>query len=93
MAVKVDHFENIYRIQPRFEGAPNLRQVAGFNIYGVGQPNKSAIRKLLQIWTKEMKLTKCLWINMRSEPVLYVNDFSVTPRGMQSENGGQKRSG
>merc|ERR1719295_1575388 len=86
--VKVDHFENIYRLQPKFEGAPNLRQVAGFNIFGTGQPNKPAIRNLLGIWTKELNLSQCLWVNMRSEPVLYVNDFSVSPRDPQhkSEN-------
>ncbi len=27
-----------------------------------------------------MKLTKCLWINMRSEPVVYVKDISLSPR-------------
>jgi len=86
--VKVDHFENIYRLSPKFEGAPNLRQVEGFNIYGTGQPHKSAIRNLLKMWTKEMTLDKCLWINMRSEPVIYINDFSVAPRDPQhpSEN-------
>jgi len=86
--VKVDHFENIYRLSPKFDGAPNLRQVAGFNIYGTGQPNKSAIRSLLEIWMKEMKLEKCLWVNMRSEPVIYINDFSVSPRdpAHKSEN-------
>eukprot|EP01084_Bolivina_argentea_P297061 511708_1 len=62
--VKVDHFDNIYRIKPRFEGSPNLRQVSGFNIYGTGQPNKSSIVSLLNIWLKDMNLSKCLWINM-----------------------------
>eukprot|EP01084_Bolivina_argentea_P237745 399468_1 len=78
--VKVDHFDNIYRIQPKYEGSPNLRQASGFNIYGTGQPNKSSILSLLNIWFKDMNLSKCLWINMRSEPVIYVQDISLSPR-------------
>eukprot|EP00484_Ammonia_sp_Unknown_P017329 CAMPEP_0197034490 /NCGR_PEP_ID=MMETSP1384-20130603/12596_1 /TAXON_ID=29189 /ORGANISM="Ammonia sp." /LENGTH=494 /DNA_ID=CAMNT_0042464431 /DNA_START=13 /DNA_END=1494 /DNA_ORIENTATION=- len=78
--VKVDHFENIYRIEPKFEGSPNLRQVQGFQIYGTGQPNKSSIERLLNIWFNDMKLTKCLWVNMRTEPVIYVQDISLAPR-------------
>eukprot|EP01083_Nonionella_stella_P310410 1102701_1 len=78
--VKADHFDNIYRLKPKFEGAPNLRQVSGFQIYGTGQPNKSTIPSLIHIWFNEMNLNKCLWINMRSEPVIYVNDMALAPR-------------
>ena len=81
--VKVDHFENIYRLTPKYEGAPNLRQVSGFEIYGSGQPNKSSIISLLNLlFSDENKssINKCLWINMRSEPVIYVKDISLGPR-------------
>merc|ERR1712228_847972 len=65
-----------------------MGQVHGFQIYGMGQPNKSSITSLCNIWFNEMKLTKCLWINMRSEPVIYVKDISLSPRDPQhpSEN-------
>ncbi|ETO13244.1 hypothetical protein RFI_24133 [Reticulomyxa filosa] len=44
--VKVDHFENIYRLEPKIEGIPNLRQTEGFWIFGCGQPTVFALAKI-----------------------------------------------
>ncbi len=46
--VKVDHFQNIYRLEPKFEGSPNLRQAEGYYIFGSGQPTVGALKSLLQ---------------------------------------------
>ena len=45
--VKIDHFENIYRIEPKVKGAPNFRQAKGFYIFGGGQPTIDAHELLL----------------------------------------------
>ncbi|ETO31327.1 hypothetical protein RFI_05794 [Reticulomyxa filosa] len=101
--VKIDHFENIYRIDPKLEGAPNFRQCYGFHIYGSGQPTVSALTKIIDalVYGKKeksdeeekssknketehnkssRKVKKILWINMRSEPVIYVKNYSYAPR-------------
>ncbi|ETO31706.1 hypothetical protein RFI_05412 [Reticulomyxa filosa] len=44
--VKVDHFENIYRLEPKVDGVPNFRQAEGFWIFGCGQPTLAALSKL-----------------------------------------------
>ena len=46
--VKIDHFENIYRLEPKVDGAPNFRQSAGFYIFGSGQPSITAHKTLLK---------------------------------------------
>ncbi len=50
------------------------------NVFGTGQPTKPAIELLLNTWLNKMKLETCLWINMRSEPVMYVNGNSYSPK-------------
>jgi len=86
--LKFDHFENIHRLpkdQFAIEGAPNLRQVPGYLVFGTGQPTKEGFQKVLQYLLAE---TGCfgrpaqsvLWTNMRQEPVVYMNGQSFTPR-------------
>lgn len=86
--LKFDHFENIHRLpkdQFAIEGAPNLRQVPGYLVFGTGQPTKEGFQKVLQYLLVE---TGCfgrpaqsvLWTNMRQEPVVYMNGQSFTPR-------------
>jgi len=82
--LKYDHFENIHRLDPKlpsYEGAPNFRQVPGYLIFGTGQPTKEGFQKALQyIFSEECGAKKCLWTNMRQEPVVYLNGQSFTPR-------------
>jgi len=81
--LKFDHFENIHRLDiklPVFEGAPNFRQVPGYNVFGTGQPTQDGFKNALeQIFTVE-GVKKVLWTNMRQEPVVYLNGQSFTPR-------------
>jgi len=82
--LKFDHFENIHRLDaklPVFEGAPNFRQVPGYLVFGTGQPTKEGFQAALkQIFSEEVGAKKCLWTNMRQEPVVYLNGQSFTPR-------------
>jgi len=82
--LKYDHFENIHRLDPKlpaYEGAPNFRQVPGYLIFGTGQPTKEGFQKTLEyIFSEDCGAKKCLWTNMRQEPVVYLNGQSFTPR-------------
>jgi len=56
------------------EGAPNWRRVPGFPIYATAQPNKADIDKCVEQAVKKYDEQKnVLWVNLRQEPVLYVN--------------------
>jgi len=56
------------------EGAPNWRRVPGFPIYATGQPNKADIDACVEQAVKKYDEQKnVLWVNLRQEPVLYIN--------------------
>jgi len=81
--LKYDHFENIHRLDkklPAYEGSPNFRQVPGYLVFGTGQPTKQGFLKVLEHMSKESGANDILWVNMRQEPVVYLNGESFTPR-------------
>jgi len=86
--LKFDHFENIHRLPkdaPTVDGAPNLRQVPGYLVFGTGQPTKSGFQGSLETimaskGVNDVSPSKVLWTNMRQEPVVYMNGQSFTPR-------------
>lgn len=55
---------------------PNWRRVAGFPVFGVGQPTEQGFSKIPEKVAKD----KTIWFNCRQEPVAYVGGHSVTPR-------------
>merc|ERR1711994_327900 len=55
---------------------PHWRRVPGFPVYGVGQPSEAGFSKVSEKVSKD----KCIWFNMRQEPVAYVGGQPVTPR-------------
>merc|ERR1712038_1529825 len=71
--LKFDHFENIHRLPkdvPSVEGAPNLRQVPGYLVFGTGQPTKNgfkgSLEKILESSdASDCKPSKVMWTNMR----------------------------
>jgi len=63
------------------EGAPNFRRLAGFPIFGTGQPAQADLEKCLEQVTKKYdEQKKVLWVNLRQEPVVYVNGKSYSVR-------------
>eukprot|EP00164_Ancoracysta_twista_P007021 GFYU01009889.1.p1 GENE.GFYU01009889.1~~GFYU01009889.1.p1 ORF type:complete len:470 (-),score=108.31 GFYU01009889.1:116-1525(-) len=81
-AVKFDHFENIYRLPKEIEGAPNFRKTDKFRVYGTGQPTHEGFKLVL----RKLDASKVVWVNMRQEPVVYVNGNSFTPREKERLN-------
>jgi len=76
-----DHFEKIQKLKDKIDGVPNFRRVPGYKIYCSGQPTKEgfqrACEKVCEKWPKEGKI---IWLNMRQEPVVYVNGNPVCAR-------------
>lgn len=60
--VKIDHFENIYRIEPKVNGAPNFRQTQGFYIFGGGQPTIDAHELLLTTFKGSVSLSLFIFL-------------------------------
>lgn len=63
------------------DGAPNWRRLAGFPIYATGQPKLADLDKCIEQAVNKFDEQKAvLWINVRQEPVLYVNGESYSVR-------------
>eukprot|EP01113_Clastostelium_recurvatum_P019836 TRINITY_DN2348_c0_g1_i1.p1 TRINITY_DN2348_c0_g1~~TRINITY_DN2348_c0_g1_i1.p1 ORF type:complete len:584 (+),score=142.11 TRINITY_DN2348_c0_g1_i1:202-1752(+) len=85
--MKRDHFEGVHRMKDKAldEGAPNFRRVNDLPIFGVAQPTKQGIEFVLNYLKKEgFKVIK--WINLREEPVCYINGRPYSPRDSSTLN-------
>ncbi|KAK1398683.1 Paladin [Heracleum sosnowskyi] len=75
--LKSDHFPGCHKkhLSPQIDGAPNFRQAESFHVYGVAIPTTDGIRNLLDHIGAQRngKQTQVLWINLREEPVVYIN--------------------
>ncbi|CAE6502206.1 unnamed protein product [Rhizoctonia solani] len=55
-------------------GAINFRNITGTNIYALGQPNEEAIGAVVRRVKEDYpNVHKIAWINLREEPIIYVN--------------------
>lgn len=75
--LKSDHFPGCQnkRLSPQIDGAPNYRKADSLHVHGVAIPTIHGIRNVLDYIGAQMngKLTHILWINLREEPVIYIN--------------------
>merc|ERR1711872_547519 len=81
-AAMQDHFEKIQKLPDKVDGVPNFRRVPGYKVYCCGQPTiegfEAAINKACgDIYPKTNKI---IWLNMRQEPIVYVNGNPVCAR-------------
>jgi len=66
---------------PRTDGAPNFRRLPGFPLFGTGQPTVEGIEKCLEpVLKKYAEEKNIFWVNLRQEPVVYVNGKPYTGR-------------
>jgi len=97
-AAMADHFEKIQKLPDKIDGVPNFRRVPGYKVYCCGQPTKEGFVKCLEkVTEKYPKDGKIVWINMRQEPIVYVNGNPVCARppnkiGEYAELGGVTRA-
>jgi len=65
----------------RTEGAPNFRRLAGFPLYATGQPTIAGFEKILEkVLSRYASEKNIFWVNLRQEPVVYVNKEPFTAR-------------
>jgi len=81
-ACMADGFETIQKLPDPVPGVPNFRRVPGFKVYCCGQPTlkgfENALTKVCgDIYPKDGPI---IWLNLRQEPVLYVNGEPVCAR-------------
>merc|ERR1739844_466786 len=77
-----DHFDKIQKLPDPVVGCPNFRRVPGYKVYCCGQPTiegfTNAINKACgETYPKDGPI---VWINMRQEPIIYVNGNPVCAR-------------
>jgi len=78
----LDHFEKIQKLKDKIEGVPNFRRVPGYKVYCCGQPTREGIERAIEKacgdkWPKDGPI---IWLNMRQEPIVYVNGNPVCAR-------------
>ncbi|KAK9281857.1 hypothetical protein L1049_004763 [Liquidambar formosana] len=75
--LKSDHFPGCQnkRLSPQIDGAPNYRQADSLHVHGVAIPTSDGIQNVLNHIGAQIdgKQTQVLWINLREEPVVYIN--------------------
>ena len=73
--LKSDHFPGCQntRLIPLIDGAPNFRQVSELPVFGVAIPTASGLRNVLNYLAAAKGHRKFLWINLREEPILFIN--------------------
>ncbi|KAK6803962.1 hypothetical protein RDI58_001746 [Solanum bulbocastanum] len=75
--LKSDHFPGCQnkRLSPHIDGAPNYRKADSLHVHGVAIPTVEGIQNVLDHIGTQLsgKKTHILWINLREEPVLYIN--------------------
>merc|ERR1712241_1659082 len=65
----------------RTDGAPNFRRLPGFPLFGAGQTSVEGFEKCLEPVLKKYGDEKHIfWVNLRQEPVVYVNGKPFTAR-------------
>jgi len=81
--IKPDMFDGIHILDETFqkvEGAPNLRQISGFPVFGTGQPTEEAMVEIINKAKSGKENEKIFWFTMRQEPLVYVNGQPYAPR-------------
>ena len=78
--LKIDHWTGTEAtVEVSVPGAPNFRRIetsacAPHQIYAVAQPTQAALEKILELVSSSLPTPRrIVWINVREEPLLYIN--------------------
>ncbi|KAJ3046238.1 hypothetical protein HDV00_000050 [Rhizophlyctis rosea] len=93
--LKIDHWSKEALIDSAIEGAANFRKIPNFNVYGVAQPTIQGMKNVVSVLASGPSPPhNVLWINLREEPLIYINgvpyvlrDQYVTLRNIKSYSG------
>ena len=62
------------KLKPLIDGAPNFRKIDGLPVYGVAIPTVLGLRNVLsQLGITAKNGRRLVWVNLREEPLIYVN--------------------
>ncbi|PIN20116.1 hypothetical protein CDL12_07213 [Handroanthus impetiginosus] len=85
--LKSDHFPGCHnkRLVPHVDGAPNYRKANSLPVHGVAIPTIDGIRNVLKHIGAHMNgdQIRVLWINLREEPVVYINSRPFVLRDVE----------
>ena len=93
--LKIDSWKKEGLRKSVVEGANHFRKIESLDLYGVAQPTVKGMRNSLS-WIKKNSphVTQVFWINLREEPLIYINgvpyvlrDHFVTLRNIKSYSG------
>ncbi|KAL0085283.1 inositol hexakisphosphate-domain-containing protein [Phycomyces blakesleeanus] len=63
------------------DGVSNFRRVRHTHVYGVAQPTVDGLRKVIRrLLTDKPRNEKILWVNLREEPIIYINGIPYVLR-------------
>merc|ERR1712168_1209371 len=81
-AAMADHFDKIQKLPDKVDGVPNFRRVPGYKVYCCGQPTIAGFENALNKACGDLypKTNKIIWLNMRQEPIVYVNGNPICAR-------------
>merc|ERR1711931_187482 len=81
-AAMADHFDKIQKLAEKIEGVPNFRRVPGYKVYCCGQPTIAGFENAINKACGDLypKTNKIIWLNMRREPIVYVNGNPICAR-------------
>merc|ERR1711931_360226 len=81
-AAMADHFDKIQKLAEKIEGVPNFRRVPGYKVYCCGQPTIAGFENAINKACGDLypKTNKIIWLNMRQEPIVYVNGNPICAR-------------
>jgi len=82
---KSDHNGNIHVLKMEIAGLANFQRVGKTPVYGAGQPTLDALRKLHDTLT-EAGFDKIVNVNLREDPIMYVNQLPFSPRDSKALN-------
>ncbi|KAK6118158.1 hypothetical protein DH2020_048142 [Rehmannia glutinosa] len=85
--LKSDHFPGCHnkRLVPHVDGAPNYRKANSLPVHGVAIPTIDGIRNVLKHIGADInrEQIRVLWINLREEPVVYINSRPFVLRDVE----------
>merc|ERR1712198_639110 len=81
-AAMADHFDKIQKLPEKIDGVPNFRRVPGYKVYCCGQPTIAGFENAINKACGDLypKTNKIIWLNMRQEPIVYVNGNPICAR-------------
>lgn len=87
MVLKSDRFPSATPHKPfevNVNGSPNFRQIRPSPIYATAQPTVPAIRAILNMMNcRGGSRKRALWVNLREEPVVYLNNRPFVLRDLE----------